>query len=536
MDDYVHIVNNRQITEHTFSDIINQFRTAMFPGDLYRPLVTISYTITHYFFELAPWAYHLTNVIIHALNCVLVLWILSFLFDFRLAFFTSALFAVHPIHVEAVANISGRSELLCNYFGLLCIAYVLELSVKREKWESPPLLLSPFTLTILFLFALLSKESAFVYVLLIPLCLFFKHGLRRGYRESLSLVLPLFFASAIYLYLRTMALGGIFNPSVAPLLLDNPLISAGVFERALNAIVLLGKYIELILLPAILSSDYSYAKLDLIHNWLSPLVLIQLITVIALALLTYLGFKRDKLYAFWGLFFFFSFAITSNIFIPIGTIFAERLAYLPSLAILGLLSTFIIKKGEGVAPEVLAFIFICFYSVKTFSYNKVWVDNYSLYAYEIVNSPQSAKVHFNYAMTLKNRDKFYEADYHIRNAVEIYPAYHDAWHGLSLIAVKKKSYNKAIFYLRKALEIDPENISSLNQLGSLLFNGGDTAGAEKTFNKILSINPNDIEGQIGILAILVRDNRFDEARKLYKKIQDQAPKHEGLLRFKPYIK
>ncbi len=161
MDDQVSIVNNASIK--SFGHIGKIFRTAFF-GDrsYYRPLVSLSYMIEYHFFDLQPLFYYLSNIILHSLNAVLVYFLVIQIFKNRLiAYYGMILFAVHPLHWEAVSNISGRSILLCALFYWTSFLSFLLFKDKRKP------ILWVMSL-IFFTLSLLCKESA----VMLPVVLF----------------------------------------------------------------------------------------------------------------------------------------------------------------------------------------------------------------------------------------------------------------------------------------------------------------------------------------------------------------------------
>ncbi len=153
MDDESSIVNNERIKD--FSRIGEIFTTSFF-GDktYYRPLVLVSYMIEYHFFGLNPFYYYLTNILLHIAAAWIVFLIMELLLPGTFwASTTAILFAIHPVHWEAVSNIPGRSILLCAFFYLSAFLFFCR-SQKEGKIK-----FYVFSL-ICFALALLSKEAA----------------------------------------------------------------------------------------------------------------------------------------------------------------------------------------------------------------------------------------------------------------------------------------------------------------------------------------------------------------------------------------
>lgn len=159
LDDDFSIVKNPEIRD--LSSIPRFFTSTYFKAekDYYRPMVYVTYALEHHFFGLNYFHYNLDNVLLHVLNAWLVfLLALALLGERRSAFLVAFLFAIHPVHWEAVGNVSGRAILLCAFFVLS--GWVLFLKYVRER--RPGLLAGA---VVCYALGLLSKESAGVLIL-----------------------------------------------------------------------------------------------------------------------------------------------------------------------------------------------------------------------------------------------------------------------------------------------------------------------------------------------------------------------------------
>ncbi|MEW6270197.1 MAG: hypothetical protein AB1689_12980, partial [Thermodesulfobacteriota bacterium] len=137
------------------------------PGYVYRPLPTLTYAATWALVGPAPWLHHLTSALLHAGVSVLVLLLLARVFGARVALLAALLFAVHPIHVEAVASVANRTELLAALLGIGAVLLVVPRGA-RSPGERPPLPRMALGLAS-FVAALLSKESALTLAVAVPL-------------------------------------------------------------------------------------------------------------------------------------------------------------------------------------------------------------------------------------------------------------------------------------------------------------------------------------------------------------------------------
>jgi Tfp pilus assembly protein PilF len=372
-DDDIYILENHAVTAHS----LRQLFLPNYFSHVFRPLTFASFSLNWLVTGGRPFAFHLVNLLLHAGVTLLVYLLLRRLLESRsdggvLAFVSALLFAVHPIHTEAVAAVVGRAELLAA--GLLLAAWIFHLC------DQPYLCLTCFFV------ALLAKESAIVLIPLIPLS-----DYARGRMKPLLRYVPLAGVGVIYLAVFWKVQGGRWG-TVIPFI-DNPLIDLPASLRILNAIRVAWKFLGLQVYPASLSCDYSYAAITLYAN--RHLLWPALAAVCLIALWLWALCTRRDAWSIAGAIYFTGFAVTSNLLFPIGTIMGERLAYLPSVGfclVVALLWIWLLKWQQGVARAVLIVAVVAL-SARTFFRNRDWRDNYTLCSSALRVVPESAKMH-----------------------------------------------------------------------------------------------------------------------------------------------
>ncbi|MBI5149760.1 MAG: tetratricopeptide repeat protein [Candidatus Omnitrophica bacterium] len=202
MDDETSILNNANLRH--FSSLGKIFTESFFGGSTYyRPLVTFSFLLEYQAFGLRPFFYYLTNVVLHFSNVLLVFLIFGAVLKKRpLAFAGALLFAVHPVHWEAVANIAGRSILLCALGQFLCVWFYLRHLLEEGRHRHYLLSVAGFVL------ALLSKEAAVTTPLLLAGVEFWlrrkapAHRAKFSRREARDRLAPFAVVLAAYFALR----------------------------------------------------------------------------------------------------------------------------------------------------------------------------------------------------------------------------------------------------------------------------------------------------------------------------------------------
>ncbi len=437
MDDFFYIFNNPLVTNPTFKG----FFTVTRAGNVFRPFTFATLAINWLAGGAHPWGYHLVNLLLHALVTVLVyLTLRKFLEGMvtegpLMAWVAAMLFAVHPIHTEAVSSIVGRSELLA--VGFLLAAWLLHL----QDW--------PIAALVCFLLALMGKESA---VIFLPLSLAGDFAL--GKWKSLARYGWIAGLGALYLAVLWKMQGGHFGEKGGINFLDNPLAQLPPRLRIANALRVAWKYIGLHVYPAQLSCDYSYNAILLYSNWrhtLPPLIA----TAVVLALWIWAIVTRRKEWYLAGAVYLVGFSVTANLLMPTGTIMGERLAYLPSVGfclLFALIWMRLEKRQRGLAWTLLAVVLVAL-GARTVVRNRDWQDNFSLFSSAVQAAPGSAKVHAGLGGEYLRRDELEAARKEYLISLSIYPDFPDVVDSLGLLEARLGHDQEALRLFEKSLSM-----------------------------------------------------------------------------------
>lgn len=532
-DDTIQVLRNERIRR--LAEIPSILTNPTWPGYVYRPLPTLTYALTHALFGLAPWAYHLTNVVLHGLVTLLVFVGLVRLFDLRLAFVAALLFAVHPVHVEAVASIANRTELLAALLGGVALLLLVARSGPAEARPGRTAL-RLIAAGASFFLALLAKESAIVLFLLLPLCLAARRrdGLRsradvpRLSREAVVPLAVLGVATGLYFAVRQWVLGGTLLARDAISVVDNPLIELPGLERMARAWALLGRYVALVLLPMPLGADYSLGSSGLAADPFSPETLLFVVLATGLAVLTVVAFLRgERAIAFFGAWFFASFAVTSNLVFPIGTIFADRLAYVPSLGVLGLVALLLVRVPVPALRAALCTLLVGVLAARAIEYDALWRDSATLFRHEVATSP-SGKAHCIYGEALSDAGALAASRAHFEEALRIYPLDAHAQFGLALLSIKEGRREEGVAWLDRALTSDPRHVPSLLLLGRLTLKEGRVDDAGRLFVRALNEENESFDAKLGILAATLARGNLEQAAALRAELSRRDPGHVEL--------
>lgn len=405
LDDDAYIVQNPSVTHPSFRGLFEATRH----NNVFRPASFATFALNWAAGGQQSFGFHLFNLLLHAAVTLLLYALLKGLLAnmpqaTTIAWVAALLFAVHPIHTEAVASISGRSELLAA--GFLVAAWQLHTQDRQ--------LLS----LACFVFAMLSKESAIVFLPLVLAGDFARSKTKKpfSYIEIAGVTL-------IYLYVLRTVQGGRFGEKEISLL-DNPLAYLTPGLRILNAVRIAWKYVSLQIYPARFSCDYSYNGILTDSNW-RHLMPAAMGAALLLGLWVWALWTKRRDWFIAGAIYLVSFSITLNIFVPTGTIFAERLAYLPSAGFCLLVSLLWIRlfnQNRRLASATL-FIVLAILSVRTLVRNQDWQNNFTLFSTDVLTVPGSAKLHAMLGGQFMHRNQWKAAHEQFATALEIYPKY-----------------------------------------------------------------------------------------------------------------
>jgi len=374
---------------------------------LYRPVITLSYLFNYAILRNAdhPFGYHLINYLLHGINAYLVyLLALVVLDSFWQAFFTGALWALHPVLTESVTNIVGRADELAAVAVLGGLLLYIRVG-KVQGWQRRlPYLLGIAAITTVGVF---SKESAVV-VLGLAVLYDATYGIRPRIESYAALALPI-----LAMWYVRWAVFAKTNAAVFPFL-ENPLVEADIATAWMTAVKVLGKYLWLLVWPQKLSCDYSYNQIPLVDShlahWEDWKALIALAAVVGILFVAGSCYRRHK-----AVFFFIGVATltilpTANFFVRIGTIMAERFLYLPAVGFAGCLVLMVnavcgrFGWRAWAAPVALSAVGAAL-AMRTFLRNPDWTNNETLWTRAVEVCPASYKAHFNLSHVWFEKDQ-----------------------------------------------------------------------------------------------------------------------------------
>ncbi len=525
-DDKLIIRDNERIAEPSRAREI--FTTQYFGGSLssaqnYRPSVLLTYAVGRWVHGNRPALFRAVNIGLHAAATVaLAAWLLATGFPRGPSLAVAALFAAVPIHVEAVTSLVGRAETLS---ALLVLSAAL---LWLRATDSARLKAAPYAAALLlFLVAVFVKESAVILPGLVVLGELFRRGRWRGlgttWRETAPQVRVAFLGFlgplGLLFTARWIVLKGLLISREAGIWeLENPLVALPVPLRIANALTLTLRYVVKTLVPAGLSADHSAHALRLASSLVEPRAWGGAL-VLALAAAAAWRLRKDRPLALFGVLLFLgSLFPASNVPFVIGTIYAERLMYLPAAGVLAAVAGVLSPPWRAVPrparwpwrPALLAATVLA-WGVTAAARNLVWRDDRALFADMVEKFPRSAKAHYNVAYDAGRRGEAEVQKRHLEAAVALFPNYYDAWASLGRIAWTEERWDDAVAAYRRSVEIFPAYENGRWGLAKTLEEAGRRDEAGTAWDEAARAVPQSYPVAWHRAAFLAAEGKLDEA-------------------------
>ncbi|HOK39909.1 MAG TPA: tetratricopeptide repeat protein [bacterium] len=514
LDDEELIVNNPYIKNFKYikkifvSDFFNAARSKEGEIGYYRPIVTLSYLIDFYFWKLNPFGFHITNIILHLLNSFLIFYFIFILFkNENFAFVSAFIFALHPIHTENVSWISGRTDLIVSIFFFLSLIFYI---IARNKNSLFYLIFS----FLFFLFALLSKEIAYI----LPLVIFFiEYYIFSNKKNSLYYFLFFLLFLFIFLFFRF-----IFVKNIS---------SFNFYYAFINFQTFIIKALPLYLLKLIFPFNLNiHIPINLLQiNFLNFALFIIIFFIIILLFLLLKKFS-NKIFMFAYLFFLFSLLPVSNIINislapDLDFTFAERFLYIPSFAFAIFIAHFLLSfLSKKIFYFFILIIFITF-SFTIYHRNLDWQNEEQLIHKALKISPDSPLLYNKLGSIYLSKNKYDEAFNYFEKAFKLNPNYVGINNNLGHLLLKNKQYDKALFFFNRELNLNPNNAEVWNNIGNIFNELNEYEKAIAAYNKALEKNPDYFLAYNNIGIVLSKIKKFDLAEQYFLKALDLYPLH-----------
>jgi Tfp pilus assembly protein PilF len=497
-----------------------EWKGAGWENHLYRPFTTLTYALNYAVSGLAPWSYHLVNVLLHATVSALV-----FLLGLRWRLAVSAaglgalLFALHPVHVEAVANITGRKELLAAAF-LLVMVLAHGSAVRRGGlWLLVP--------AAAYAAAMLSKEIGVTGIVLVAaqeLVLPEEGGEPKARQHRGGMLFVLYVALLFAFLLLRSRVTGLFEVPVIPFV-DNPIAAASPLVRWTTGVAVLGKGLLLLLIPVRQSPDYSFDAIPVVETLADPRFLMSSLLLIIWVVAGIRTRRRHPVVLLSGVWYGVTILPAANLLFPTGVLFAERLLYVPSVGFFLVVACAVWQLASTrIRPVVatLTVLVLCGSGLATIRYAAAWRDPVTLFGWGTRSQPASSKVHQLLGASLLEEEPLQAAESFSRS-LEIWPENYKSLYGLYKSYAAMGSDDLAKSTLARARPIRRATADENYTIGQMLRDAGELAEAESRWAATVEVEPrhSGAWADLGTLALMRRDTA--EARTRLERAVELDP-------------
>jgi len=495
LDDLALVADNARV--HSLDQWWRLFALPYWPpqygASLYRPLVTVASALQWSVGGGAPWVFHLCSIVFYAALCALVLAFMLEVLAPIPAVIGASLFAVHPVHVEAVANVVGQSELLASLAVVgSCVVY---LRARRNGALGASAILS---LCALYGIAVLCKEHALLLPVLLAAIEWFVidapapakwAALAERARATAPLVAGLFVVAVVYLTTRTVVVGELLG--------EKHLVPVYGARRLWVMLVVVPQWLRLLVWPAHLSAEYSPRQIEIPGGPGPEIALGSAILLACVAAFVALGRGADATHADrraarLGI------AWLGITLLPVSNLFsvmlvAERTLLLPSVgavlvagAALSWATPSNAKRSAGRGARAgfatVVAALVAAGAIRSRERQRVWRDNATLFAQTAEDAPRSYRAQFFYGQLLFEQGRRAEGERRLRLAIAVNPT--------------------------------PSDVSPLNYLATQYRDAGLCPQALPLYERALANDDARPDVRYGMAACLLQTGRVREARQL----------------------
>lgn len=455
-------------------------------GAYYRPVVSSTYAIDYAIWEFNPFGYHLTNVIMHIINVLLFYALLLLMFEkFKspykdyIILIAALIFAVHPIHTEVVAWVSGRTDgLACTFF---FAAFVYYLKYSKEP-SNKNLVLTLF----FYLFSLFSKEMAITLPAVIILYDMiinrseFKELLKKRYVIYGSLIV----ISGLFMLLRWYALRTVVPRMTYYYFFDKD--TATVIFTMLQTVPL---YFRLSIAPYGMLYHYSGYLPD-ISTIMEFRALFAVFFILVMSGAALYFIKRAPYISYAIIIFFVTLLPVMNI-VPTMNFMADRFLYIPSMFVsiiaAAVLFKYFTKKTYNLVMGISALVLIVFVYM-TFTRNAEWKTNDILFM--TAEGRPGVVTYINIGNIYANKGNFDVAEVYYRKAIDLRKESLIGHNNIGKIFMVKGNFDSAYYYIDKAYRLDTLSPEPQYTFAQMYNRKGDIPNALKWLEKLATFAPN----------------------------------------------
>lgn len=496
-DDQLYVAKNVVVQSGLSMDGLRWAFTTTSTGN-WHPLTWLSLMLdsTIYHSHSAP-VYHITNLLLHIVNTLFLFLILKRMTKaLWKSAFVAVLFAIHPLHVESVAWISERKDLLSTLLLLSAVwAYI--------SYASRPSITRYLAVAASMILGLMAKPMLVTLPIILLIMDYWPLSRRdRTWRQLVLEKTPLLVisaASSIVTVFAQKAGGALASITEVPVAL-----------RLENVVVSYCRYILKMVWPSKLAVFYPFPQQMALGTLAASVLLLAGISYLILRN----GRNRPYLLAGWLWYIVTLLPVIGLVQIG-GQAIADRYTYIPLIGLFVIvswgLSDLAARLGKERWLPIGAMAVVLVLSVCTWSQASLWIDNITLFRHAIDVTTDNSTMYNNLGAALNDNGDYEDASVQLEKAIEIDPEYAKAYSNLGISYAKSGRLGDAIESFKKAVSLDAGNSAALNNLGRAFAQTRDRYDAEQCFRKAVSLFPEDAESHGNLGMILMEQKSYREA-------------------------
>ncbi|MCE5324466.1 tetratricopeptide repeat protein [bacterium] len=528
-DDAKCVTNNPHIKGFTIQNL--RWAASGVINSNWQPVIWLSYMLDYQFFGLDAGAFHLVNLIIHIANTLLLLYLLKRMTgSLWKSAFVAAIFALHPLHVESVAWVAERKDVLSTLFWLLTMfAYI--------RYAEKPNLRRYIVVAVVFAFGLMAKPMLVTVPIILLLLDYWPLG-RLKLKQPAPVSLKWLIVEKVPLVVMAMAV------SVITLITQKAGFSTAEINpfpigvRIANAIYCYVVYLRKILWPDDLAAFYPHPG-----SYLSPWVVAD--SAILIIVLTWLAAcSRRKPYALVGWLWYLITLVPVIGLVQVGNqALADRYTYVPMIGIAVIIAwgipDLLLKKQKNAKIGIAAFaaiIAITAITICTYRQAGYWENDITLFSHAVEVVPNNYLAHNNLGSKFYDQGDEAAAEMHFRKAIRIEPTDLFAYHNLVRLLYGQNRFNEAKKILRTTLKIYPDDGLAQIQLGSIYLQQSKPKLAEPHLRKAVSLHPKSATAHEYLGIALINNDKINEAIIQLSKAARLSPENTEIKTVLEYAK
>jgi len=543
-DDDLYVTDNKVVQEGlTWRGIKWAFTTNQAYN--WHPLVWISHMLDCRLSKLNPAGHHFTNVLFHIANTLLLFLVLSRMTGSRWrSAFVAALFALHPLHVESVAWVSERKDVLSTFFWILTMWFY-------SRYARRPGLANYLLIMFALALGLMAKQMLVTLPLVLLLLDYwplerFTFGSLKKHNEHRAKFGTVSFSGCFLEKLPLLALSAVASVIVLIVQSKATLVKSTIaipFKyRVGNAVLAYAKYITKMFWPADLGILYPHPETNLALGQ----VLAGGLLLLCISILVVRYFRSHRWLAVGWLWYLGTLVPVIGL-VQVGLqAMADRYTYVPLIGLFiiiawGAAELFTKQRYRSIVLAAGAVAVLSALAVVTWRQLSYWRDSITLYKHTVAVTTNNDILHYNLGVLLLKEEKIDEAVKHWREAVRIRPEQHTIQKALENLLARidaaEKLFNRgnvlagqgeldeAIACYTKSLQLRPNYAPAHNNLGNALYLKGQFEQALAHYSRAVRYAPNLIDAHYNMAVLLARRGSTDDAIRKYRRVLEIDPNH-----------